>query len=225
MNNFRKNLARFIWKWLGSDPIVLDLKGKGIRSLGYDPVLDTFLIVNEADNGDQNSEPMTVDPQGSQVILRNRDAWGDDASREARVSKLIGSLDQQSRLARVLITVEDPLSLKTDAPPLILQTLLETEIVGKPIEDVVRLERSYVRDGDTVWVMSEEKLEIREVKIEFQDAQYAYIRSGLEDGDEVVITTLATVADGIGLRKVDPEADKGEEAYEGETTKADVGQT
>ena len=66
---------------------------------------------------------------------------------------------------------------------------------------MVRLDREFVRDQDTVWVLKNDKLEIRDTEIVFSDAQYAYIRSGLDDGEEVVITTLATVAEGIGLRK------------------------
>ncbi|MFT5302646.1 MAG: RND family efflux transporter MFP subunit [Mariniblastus sp.] len=143
---------------------------------------------------------------GSKVVLRNRDAWGPDVERVARVSRLIGTLDQQTRLARVLIIVDDPLGQTSDVPPLILNTLIETEIEGKPIDDVVRLRREFVRNQDTVWVMKDGKLEIRKTEIEFQDAEFAYVRNGLEDGDEVVTTTLATVAEGVGLRKANLES-------------------
>lgn len=139
--------------------------------------------------------------QGSNVILRDQDAWGPNVEREARVSRLIGTLDQQSRLARVLIVVDDPLGLKSELPPLILDTLIETEIQGKTIEDVVRLQRDFVRDQDTVWVMKDDKLEIRPTVVVFRDAEFVYIREGLESGEEVVTTTLATVAEGVGLRK------------------------
>jgi RND family efflux transporter MFP subunit len=142
------------------------------------------------------------DKQGSPVTLRDPDAWGRDIERHARVSRMIGSLDQQTRLARVLITATDPLAQANDGPPLILGSLIDTEISGRPIEDVVRLDRRYLRDGDTVWVMEDEKLQIREADVVFRDAQYAYIRGGLENGEEVVTTTLATVAVGVGLRKV-----------------------
>lgn len=139
---------------------------------------------------------------GSPVALRNSDAWGPDVERHGRVSRMIGTLDEQSRLARVLITVSDPLGLKSSVPPLILDTLIEARIEGQPIEDVVRLSREFVRDRDTVWVMKDSQLEIRETDIVFRDAAYAYIRGGLESGEEIVTTTLATVADGVGLRKV-----------------------
>jgi hypothetical protein len=155
---------------------------------------------------------------GSKVVLRNRDAWGPDVQREARVSRLIGTLDQQTRLARVLITVDDPLGQNSDVPPLILDTLIETEIEGKPIDDVVRLRRDLVRDQNTVWVMKDEKLEIRKTEVIFRDAEFAYIREGLENGEEVVITTLATVAQGVGLRKTNLAS--GNAVTENETTES-----
>ncbi|MCR9291375.1 MAG: efflux RND transporter periplasmic adaptor subunit [bacterium] len=139
----------------------------------------------------------------SQVLLRNADAWGPGVERVAQVTRMIGALDEQTRLARVLVTVPDPLGRKSNAPALILDTLMEVEIEGRLIENVVRLSRDYIRDRDTAWVMKDGKLEIRECEIVFRDAEYAYVSQGLEDGEEVVITTLATVADGVGLRKVD----------------------
>lgn len=162
--------------------------------------------------------PKSDQQQGSKVRLRNPDSWPQGAERQGHVGFLIGTLDQQTRLARVLVIVRDPLGQLSDVPPLILDTLIETEIEGRPIEDVIRLDRALVRDSDTVWVMNDGQLEIRDVDIEFRDAKHAYIRAGLEHGEEVVVTTLATVAEGIGLRKVngasepaesiDPESDQ-----------------
>jgi len=155
------------------------------------------------------------DGEGSAVTLRNPGTWPPGAERQAKVSRLIGTVDEQTRLARVLITVADPLAQKTDAPPLILDTLVETHIEGRPIENVVRLSRDYVRERDTVWVFEDDKLDIRNPEIVFRDADYAYIRDGLRSGDEVVTTTLATVAQGIGLRKVSGLSDGGVDANGG----------
>jgi len=138
---------------------------------------------------------------GSTVFLRNPDVWGAGVGRKARVARMIGTLDAQTRLARVLITVDDPLGLESGDPALILDSLVETEIEGQSIDDVVRLQRDFVRDQDTVWVMADNKLQIRKVEVVFRDIDYAYIRKGLDSGDEVVTTTLATVAQGVDLRK------------------------
>ncbi|MCA9211483.1 MAG: efflux RND transporter periplasmic adaptor subunit, partial [Planctomycetales bacterium] len=142
------------------------------------------------------------DTPGSKVTLHYPDAWGHGVKREAQVARMIGALDEQSRLARVLVTVPDPLGQSSDDPPLILDTLIEVRIEGKQIDDVVRVRREHLHAGDTVWVMKNEKLEIREPVIEFNDAEYAYVSEGLESGEEIVTTTLATVAEGIGLRKI-----------------------
>ncbi len=92
---------------------------------------------------------------------------------------MVGDLDSNARMARVLITVEDPLALDQSAgePPLILGTLLRATIAGRPLQDVVRLERNLVRRDNTVWVMEDRKLAIREVEIVFRDPHYAYIRT------------------------------------------------
>ncbi|GAB5403303.1 MAG: efflux RND transporter periplasmic adaptor subunit [Aureliella sp.] len=146
--------------------------------------------------------------KGSSVQIYNTDSWGADVYREGSVARMIGALDQQTRLARVVVTVEDPLGRnddlrdqKTDKPPLILDTLVEVRIAGKPIDNVVRLSRSHVHDGDTVWVMAGGELKIRQTEVVFSDSEFAYISDGLESGDEVVTTTLATVADGVKLRR------------------------
>lgn len=151
--------------------------------------------------------PDSSDSNGSPVNLRDPDSWPEGAVRRGHVARMIGTLDQQTRLARVLVIVRDPLGHTSEAPPLILDTLIETEIEGRPIEDVIRIDRALVRDSDTVWVMKDEMLSIRDVEIVFRDSTHAYIRTGLEDGEEVVVTTLATVADGVGLRKVNGTAD------------------
>lgn len=145
--------------------------------------------------------------KGSSVTLSNPEAWGAETTRPGRVERMIGALDEETRLARVLITVDDPLGLKSDLPPLIIDTILQVQIAGTPIEDVVRLNREYVHDRNTVWVMKDGKLDIRETDVVFQDPEFAYIRSGLESGEEVVTTTLATVADGVLLRKTSDEED------------------
>lgn len=147
---------------------------------------------------------------GSTVHVRHPTAWPAGAARRGLVSRLIGSVDAQSRLARVLVAVSDPLARRTNGPPLILGTIVELQIEGEPLEDVIRLDRTYLRQDDTVWVMADEQLDIRDVDVVFRDAEYAYIRNGLDDNEHVVTTSLATVSDGLQLRLAEdvPEAQR-----------------
>jgi RND family efflux transporter MFP subunit len=143
----------------------------------------------------------TGDEPGAQVRLRHTTAWEPGVFREARVSRLIGSVDQQTRLARVLVTVPDPLGRTTEGPPLILGTIVELQIEGQVLENVIRLDRDHLRQNDTVWVMVDGALEIREADVAFRDPEYAYLRGGVEDGEHVVTTSLATVTPGLALRR------------------------
>jgi hypothetical protein len=114
---------------------------------------------------------------------------------------MIAALDEQTRLARVLVSVADPLAREQDSlPPLIVNSFVEVEIAGDPLQNVIRLNRDYVREEETVWLMENGQLCIKEVDIVFEDARFAYIRSGLSDGARVVVTNLATISEGAALR-------------------------
>ena len=140
---------------------------------------------------------------GSTVRIRNRTAWEAEASREGQLFRRVGTLENETRMARVLITVPDPLSYRAanaEAPTLMIGAYVEAQMQAEPPRNVVRLDRDYVREEETVWVMEDGKLRIRDVSIVFRDAQYAYIESGLKDGARVVTTNLSTVSDGAPLR-------------------------
>lgn len=149
------------------------------------------------------SFPDDTNETGSEVKIRNRTAWPDTVYRTGQLYRLIGALENQTRMARVLITVKDPLARKSSPagmPPLIIGSFVEARIMGNEIRHVVRLSRSYVRKNETAWVMKDGKLDIRNLEIAFSDAEYAYITEGLKNGDLVVTSTLTTVAQGEPLR-------------------------
>ena len=64
----------------------------------------------------------------------------------------------------------------------------------------MRLDRDLLRREDTVWVMEDGALDIRDVTVLLRDNDYVYLSDGLDQGDQVVATDLATVVDGAALR-------------------------
>ncbi len=145
--------------------------------------------------------PASDEEMGPPAKIRNTNGWPKGVFREGYLDNQVGALDDQTRMARVLLRVPDPLAREMkDKPELIIGSFVEAYLPGKEIENVVRLNRDYVRTNETVWVMQDEKLEIREVEIALTDSQYAYITEGLEGDDKVVTTNLSTVAEGISLR-------------------------
>jgi len=157
---------------------------------------------------------------GARVRIRNRTAWAAGQSREGRLFRLVGALAGQTRMARVLVEVDDPLAHESDDPALMIGAYVEVRIDGTPIEGCVRLSRELVRKNDTVWVMAAGKLDIRNVEVVFRDATHAYIRAGLDESDRVVATDLATVVDGARLR-TEGDEDEGAEDLASEGTDGD----
>jgi len=161
------------------------------------PVADLRWIDFPQDGGAPNPD------SGSFARIRNRAAWPEDTSRTGRVHRLIGALESPTRLARVLLTVADPLAHEPGSaglPPLMVGSFVEAQIEGKPIEDVIRMDRDYLRQNDTVWVNEGGVLGIRDVEVVFRDKEFAYIGAGLSADDRVVTTNLANVVEGASLR-------------------------
>ncbi|MEL7238057.1 MAG: efflux RND transporter periplasmic adaptor subunit, partial [Planctomycetota bacterium] len=144
---------------------------------------------------------------GSDVRVRQT-GWPADMARAGKVSRLIGRVDDESRLARVIVSVPNPLARGANdsegatAPPLVLGTVVELSIAARPLENVIRLDRDHLRRDDTVWIMAEGKLDVRDVEVAFEEQDAVYISAGLSSGEEVVTTPLATVTPGVELRRI-----------------------
>ncbi|MGM0454362.1 MAG: efflux RND transporter periplasmic adaptor subunit [Thermodesulfobacteriota bacterium] len=143
------------------------------------------------------------DSPGSPVKIRNRSAWKKGVFRQGRLYQRVGDLADQTRMAQVIVAVDDPLNYRhpdSDRPELTIGAFVEARIRAVPVADAFRLDRDYVRQDDTVWVFQNGKLDIRDVEIVLRNADYAYIESGLAENDQVVTSNLATIVDGAPLR-------------------------
>ena len=146
--------------------------------------------------------PDAENPQGSAVRIRNTAAWPPNTYRTGYLDSQVGALDNQTRLARVLVEVPDPLAQDSAAgkPELIIGTFVEAIVEANEISNVVRLDREYLRDTDKVWIMENGELNIRQVEVLLTDNQYAYVSSGLEGGENIITTNLSTVVEGAAVR-------------------------
>ncbi|MEX0968784.1 MAG: efflux RND transporter periplasmic adaptor subunit [Bacteroidia bacterium] len=151
--------------------------------------------------------PSPGQEHGSEAKIVDNKAWKTGQYRNGHVFRLIGALEDQTRMARLLISVSDPLAYKNDTlPVLMINSFVEARIHGEMLSDVIRLNRDHLRENETVWVMEKDQLQIRKVEVIFMDADYAYIASGINAGEQVVTTNLSTVAEGAPLRTAQDKA-------------------
>lgn len=142
---------------------------------------------------------------GSKVKISNTRAWGADRFRTGRVMRLIGELETQGRLARLLVAVEDPFCLKPEnreQPQLLMGSYVSAEIEGKTLNSVFPVKWTYLRgENNQVWIMDKkDKLEIRPVQVVFHDVEQVYVSEGLVEGEKLIVTDIAAPVEGMPLR-------------------------
>lgn len=127
------------------------------------------------------------------------------------IIRIGGQLNEQSRLAKVIIRVNDPLGLRSQDPvvPLMLDDYVRVNIQGKPINDVFIVPRSLLRDNGQIWVYDDSRLVIRDIRIVWSDDPHVYIDQGLQPGDCVIQSNVSGAVDGMDLRSTrDPEPEQ-----------------
>ncbi|MFP4054113.1 MAG: efflux RND transporter periplasmic adaptor subunit [Phycisphaerae bacterium] len=144
-----------------------------------------------------------LDAGGSTVKLQMETIWPEGVFRTGRVIRRLPGVDPQGRMARVLVSVTDPLSLDdaNDSPPLLVGNYVRAEITGRDVESAVVLPRPLLRNGDQVWVMNDaDRLEIRTVTMLYRGREDVLVSGGLEPGERVVTTDLGAPVEGMKLR-------------------------
>jgi len=135
-------------------------------------------------------------------------AWGRDAFRVGTVLRLLSDLEPQGRMARVVVSVKDPLDTNREAGlrhPLLLGSFVRVQIEGRRLQDVVRIPRGALRDGKNVWIIREDStLEIRPVRVAWAGTDYVLVRDGLRAGERLIVSDLAAPVPGMPLRAVQP---------------------
>jgi multidrug efflux pump subunit AcrA (membrane-fusion protein) len=123
-----------------------------------------------------------------------------------------GQIDPKSRMVHVVAQVTDPFKTESGRPPLVPGMFVRVDIQGKEVKSIFRLPRYAIRRGAEVWVArgsgETKELAVLPVEIIRMDRDFAYIDSGLDEGDFVITSALETVTDGMAIRiHVDDEAE------------------
>ncbi len=144
--------------------------------------------------------PRRSQDTGADVVIGYRNGF----ERKGTVFKLLSDLESQGRMARVLVSVQNPLGLaQPDAgqPPLLIGEYVRVDIQGRQVDNVYRIPRSALRDNRHVWVVGDDgTLEIRNVDTVWRDARTVLIKEGLQPGDRLIVSDLPTPIAGMPLK-------------------------
>jgi RND family efflux transporter MFP subunit len=145
--------------------------------------------------------------KGSPARIFDTTAWGSESFRNGQVIGLTATVEEQGRMAKLLIEVSDPLALQTSTkqqPALLLGSYVRVEIAGANLPHAAAIERDLIHDGSHVWIMDDQgTLDIRSVEIAFRGPDKVLITSGIRDGDLLVTSNLPSPIQGMLLRLKD----------------------
>jgi RND family efflux transporter MFP subunit len=146
--------------------------------------------------------------KGSKVRVVHRSGY----ERTGEVVELLGDLETEGRMARILAAVKDPLGLKDSGQtirPLLIGEYVRVEIEGSLLSQVFSIPRGALRDNDTIWIVGDDyTLDIRPVRTVWRDAQTVFLDQGLNPGDKLIVSDLAAPVVGM---KVQVEGEKAAE--------------
>ncbi len=126
------------------------------------------------------------------------------------VRRNFGEIDPTTRMASIVIGVDDPYQLagaEQGGLPLAHGLFVQLKIEGRRFEDLVAIPRSALHEGNQVWLAGrEDLLEIREVKVLRRQQEEVLLAAGLNAGERLVLTEIAGAAPGMKLRPQPAEA-------------------
>lgn len=127
-----------------------------------------------------------------------------NAVRNGRVIKLLSDLEDQGRMARLVVSVKDPLGIRISGenkPAMLIGEYVRVEIQGRQIEDAYPIPRSALRDNTHIWLADADgRLEFREVQTIWRDSEMVLVKNGLKPGAQLIISDLATPVPGMAIQ-------------------------
>lgn len=132
---------------------------------------------------------------GSDVIVR-----------EGEIIRQLPDLDPGGSMARLLVNIPDPLG-EDDSLPLLLGSFVDVAAEAEPIDDAIEIPRTALHGGARVFVMNDEQLlEIRDVEIGWSTEHTVLLTAGVEPGERIVTSRIATPVPNMPLRTAAPES-------------------
>ncbi len=118
-----------------------------------------------------------------------------------RAARLGGAVNAASRMVPVVVEIDNPYRAAAGRPALIEGMFVEVEFSIEPPAGAVVIPRGALRPGDRVWVVDgEQRIRVREVELARAGVEQAIVTAGLQPGEDICVSNLQYVTDGMAVR-------------------------
>jgi RND family efflux transporter MFP subunit len=170
--------------------------GQTVARLLSSDTAEVALPVSAADSG-------FLDPAAKAPVVLTAKIGIDQQYWQATLLRVESRVDLQTRVVPVVVEVATPYDTTVHPHTLPLGLFVEARIPGRPIGSAVRLPRSALQSDGSVFVLSGNTLRRREVTIAHREGDFVVISGGLAAGDQVVITRLEVMFEGMKVEHSD----------------------
>jgi len=142
----------------------------------------------------------------AEVRLRGADTT---ARWAARVDRLSEAIDPRTRTVGVVVVVDRPYEQANppERPPLVKGMYVEVRLCAPKRSPAIVVPRSAVRQGQLYVVGPDDRLQVREALLSYEQDDFAVIRDGVAAGERVILTDIVPAVEGMRLApQVDDEA-------------------
>ena len=120
-----------------------------------------------------------------------------------RIVRVEGEIDARSGMIALVGRVDNPYRQRdNNTPPLAVGLFVTAEILGHRAENVVVIPRAALRGKNRVLVVTGNRLYYRNIDVLRADAEKVVVRSGLKSGEQLCVSPIDTVVDGMRVRTV-----------------------
>ena len=130
---------------------------------------------------------------------------GVDIEWQARFARVSDTIDPETRTVGVIVAVDNPYrqAIPGVRPPLSKNMYVEVELRGRSRPGQIVIPRAALHQGRVYVVGAGNRLEMRDVKVAFFQANFAVIKRGLTAGERVVVSDPVPAIEGMLLDAVD----------------------
>ncbi|MEN8264012.1 MAG: efflux RND transporter periplasmic adaptor subunit [Nitrospirota bacterium] len=142
---------------------------------------------------------------GSKTEVIFESLRGPSVVRQGHVLRLMGDLDPEGRMARVLVVIDDPLNLQegTGKGRLLLGSYVKVKIDAGYFDNVYSIPRQAMREGDVIWVQdNKDKLQIRNIDVVWRRQDEVLAHAGLQEGDRLILSRMQSPLPGMLVKSI-----------------------
>jgi len=116
---------------------------------------------------------------------------------QGNIQRTEGAIDGDSQQLYIVASIDNPFVMSADGTaPIKIGQYVSAKLSGKKLTDAIVIPNSSIYQGSYVYVVENQVLVRKDIRIRWQNQTEAIIATGLSSGDKLVLTPLGQVSSG-----------------------------